>query len=142
MGMASVFYDVLNHIVIDSSINPNSTSERDCAAKHLSNANKNDQILYDRGHTTMAMAAQKRIEKKIQHQQLNYQINFAQAVSKMKHRIVYLIRQAHSDITLFIKRTILYISQTIEAVRDGRSVPRRLKNLKNGIHFPAYKNTL
>ena len=90
----------------------------------------------------MAMAAQKTIVKKTQHHQLTYQINFAQAVSKMKHRIVYLIRQAHSDITLFIKRTILYISQTIEAVRDGRSVPRRLKNLKNGIHFPSYKNTL
>ena len=90
----------------------------------------------------MAMAAQKTIGKKTQHHQLNYQINFAQAVSKMKHRIVYLIRQSHSDITLFIKRTILYISQTIEAIRDGRSVPRRLKNLKNGIHFPAYKNTL
>ena len=28
MGMASVFYDVLNKIVIDSSINPNGISER------------------------------------------------------------------------------------------------------------------
>jgi len=284
MGMASVFYDVLNHVAIDSSINPNGTSERDCAAKHLEHTSENDLILYDRGYNAfwlyalhikhnhafcmraktnqilavkefiksnkkeqvvtftptkssiktceekglpttpiklrlvrvdlanevevlitnlmdstafnsslfkslyhqrwgieenykrlkqwveienfsgksalsvkqdfyakmvamnltalMAMAAQKTIEKKTQHHQLTYQINFAQAVSKMKHRIVYLIQQAHSNITLFITRTIQYISQTIEAVRDGRSVPRRLKNLKNGIHFPAYKNTL
>ena len=28
MGMASVFYDVLNHIVIDSSVNPNNTYEK------------------------------------------------------------------------------------------------------------------
>lgn len=28
IGMASVFYDVLNHIIIDSSLNPNGTSEK------------------------------------------------------------------------------------------------------------------
>ncbi len=284
IGMASVFYDVLNHMVIDSTIRPNHTSEKQCASEHLKYADKNDLILYDRGYTgfwlyalhtkhkqafcmrtktnqcllvkdfiksnkkesivtyrpnkpsiktceekglsttpitlrlvrvdlpdgvevlvtnlmdsdqyntsvfkslyhlrwgieenykrlkqwveienfsgksalsvqqdfyakivasnltaLMAMAAQKTIEKKTQHHQLKYQINFAQAISKMKHRIVYLIQQVHSDITLFIKRTIQYISQTIEAVRDGRSAPRRLKNIKNNIHFPAYKSSL
>ena len=47
-----------------------------------------------------------------------------------------------NDKALVIQRTIRYISQTIEAVRDGRSAPRRLKNLKDDIHFPAYKNAL
>jgi hypothetical protein len=50
MGMASVFYDVLNKIVIDSSINPNSTSEKLSASQHLEHAGKNDLIIYDRGH--------------------------------------------------------------------------------------------
>jgi hypothetical protein len=33
-------------------------------------------------------------------------------------------------------------SKTIEAVRDGRSAPQRLKDIKNDIHFPAYKSSL
>ena len=50
MGMASVFYDLLNNIVIDSCIKPNNTSERSCAEKHLKFSNENDLIIYDRGY--------------------------------------------------------------------------------------------
>jgi len=57
MGMASVFYDVLNHIVIDSSVNPNNTSERQCAAEHCRYADKNDLIIYDRGYTAFWLYA-------------------------------------------------------------------------------------
>jgi len=51
MGMASVFYDVLNNIVIDSCIRPNNTSERYCAEKHLAYSTQKDLIIYDRGYT-------------------------------------------------------------------------------------------
>ncbi len=284
MGMASVFYDVLNHMVIDSTVKPNNTSEKRCAAEHLKHAGGNDLIIYDRGYPSfwlyalhtklkhafcmraktnqclivkafvksnkkesivtympnktsiktceekglpttaiklrlvrvnlpggvevlitnlmdaekydasvfkslyhlrwgieenykrlkqwveienfsgksalsvqqdfyakivasnltalMAMAAQKTITTKTKHRKLKYQINFAQAISKMKHRMICLILNAHSDIKLLIEKTIHYVSQTIEAVRDGRSAPRRLKNIKNDIHFPAYKSSL
>lgn len=284
MGMASVFYDVLNHLVIDSSINPKGTSENTCAEDHLEYAGDNDLIIYDRGYNAfwlyalhikhnhafcmrakankdlvvkafveshkkeavvtfepnkysintckqkglptspiklrlirveldnevevlitnlmdsdqypvglfkslyhlrwgveenykrlkqwveienfsgksalsvqqdfhakivatnltalMAMAAQKTITTNTKHHKLKYQINFAQALSKMKHRIVHLVLNAHDDIKLFIERTIRYVSKTIEAVREGRSTPRRLKNIKNDIHFPAYKSAL
>lgn len=284
MGMASVFYDVMNHMVIDSSVNPSNVSEHKCVAEHLEYAGKKDLIIYDRGYNAfwlyalhtkhnhafcmraktrknlaikefiesgekesiitfvpnkpsvqtckdknlpitpirlrlvrvdllseveviitnlldsskydaglfkslyhlrwgieenykrikqwaeienfsgksvlsvkqdfyakilamnitalMAMAAQKTITKKTKRLKLKYQINFAQAISKMKHRIVCLILQAHDDILSFINRTITYISQTIESVRDGRTTPRRLKNIKNDIHFPAYKSAL
>lgn len=284
MGMASIFYDVLNHMAIDSMVKPNNTSEKQGASEHLKHAGENDLILYDRGYpgfwlyalhtklkqafcmraktkqclivkdfiksnkkestvtyrpnktsiktceekglpTTpiklrlvrvdlpsgievlitnlmapdkydasvfkslyhlrwsieenykrlkqwveienfsgksalsvqqdfhakivatnltalMAMAAQKIITTKTKVLKLKYQINFAQAISKMKHKMVYLIVHAHSDIKLLIERTIRYISKTIEAVRDGRSAPRRLKNIKNDIHFPAYKSSL
>ena len=284
MGMASVFYDVLNDLAIDSSINPTGTSERACAEKHLDYAGENDLVIYDRGYNAfwlyalhikqnhafcmraktnqnlaikafvesnkkeavvtfepnkpsiktctekgipitpiklrvvrielgnevevlitnlmdsdqypvglfkslyhlrwgieenykrlkqwveienfsgksalsvqqdfyakivatnltalMAMAAEKTITAKTKHLKHQYQINFAQALSKMKHRIVRLILHAGDDIQLFIERTIDYVSKTIEAVREGRSTPRRLKNTKNGSHFSAYKRSL
>ena len=90
----------------------------------------------------MVMAAQKTITKKTKHLKLKYQVNFAQALSKMKHKMVYLIRHAHNGIKWLIEQTIYYVSHTIEAVRGGRSAPRRLKNIKNDIHFPAYKSSL
>jgi hypothetical protein len=65
----------------------------------------------------MAMAAQKTITTNTKHLKLKYQINFAQALSKMKHRIVRLVLYAHDDIKLFIQQTIHYVSKTIEAVR-------------------------
>ncbi len=284
MGMASVFYDVLNHMVIDSTIKPKHTSEKQCASEHLNYADKNDLILYDRGYTgfwlyalhtkhkrafcmrvktnqcllaksfiksnkkdsivtyrpnkssiktckekglstapvtlrfvrvdlsngvevlvtnlmdadkynasvfkslyhlrwgieenykrlkqwleienfsgksvlsvqqdfyakivasnltaLMAMAAQKTITEKTKHLKLKYQVNFAQALSKMKHKMVYLILHAHNDIKQLIQQTIRYVCHTVEAVRKGRSTPRRLKNIKNDIHFPAYKSSL
>jgi len=284
MGMASVFYDVLNHIVIDSSVNPNNTSEKKCAAEHLHYADKNDLILYDRGYAAfwlyalhikhnhvfcvrektrqnllvkafvksnkkeaivtlkpnkksirtckekglpitpitlrlvridllnevevlitnlidseqynvtvfkslyhlrwgieenykrlkqwveienfsgksalsvqqdfyakivatnltalMTMAAQKNTSSKTKYLKLSYQINFAQALSKMKHRIIYLVVHAHNNIKAFIERTLEYLCQTNESVRAGRVAPRRLKNLKNDIHYPAYKSAL
>jgi len=284
MGMASVFYDVLNHIVIDSCVKPNNTSEKKCAAEHLNYADKNDLIIYDRGYTAfwlyalhikhnhafcvrektnqslvvkafiksnkkeaivtlkpnktsvrtckekclpitpltlrlvrvdlpnevevlitnlmdtdkydvsifkalyhlrwgieenykrlkqwveienfsgksalsvqqdfyakivatnltalMAMAAQKTITSKTKQLQYRYQINFAQALSKMKHRIICLILHALDNSKLLIERTLHYLGQTTESVRAGRVAPRRIKNIKNDIHFPAYKSAL
>jgi len=284
IGMASVFYDALNHIVIDSSLNPNKTSERECVINHLSQAGNNDLIVYDRGYVAfwlyalhikhnhhfcmraktnqslivkdfikskkkeavvtfhpnkssidtckekglsikplklrlvrvdlpnevevlitnltdklkydvsvfkslyhmrwgveenykrlkqwtdienfsgkstlsvlqdfyakivstnltalMVMSSQKIVSKKTQHYKLKYQVNFAQAISKMKHHLVYLIRQVHKDIAFEIQQIVLYISQTIEAVRDGRSAPRNVKHTNNNLHFSAYKSAL
>ena len=90
----------------------------------------------------MAMSAKKITKKETRNLKLKYQINFAQALSKMKHRIIQLILQSSNDCLLLIHRTIRYISRTIEAVREGRSNPRKLKNIKNDIHFTAYKSAL
>jgi len=60
----------------------------------------------------------------------------------MKHRLVLMLRNSEDGIKEIIQQTVLYISQTVEAVRIGRSAPRRLKNIKNDIHFPAYKSAL
>jgi hypothetical protein len=50
MGMASVFYDVLNHLVIDSCIHPRLKSEKSCIDSHMAHASRNDLIIYDRGY--------------------------------------------------------------------------------------------
>lgn len=284
MGMASTFYDCLNNIIIDSSINPNNTPERECAIRHHAFASDKDLIIYDRGYTgfqffahhvqhnlsfcaraktrqdsiikeflasgkkeaivkytpnkpairsctennlpvtpitlrlvrielptevevlvtnlidkktykhqvfkwlyhmrwgieegykrlkqwielenfsgksalsvkqdfyakiiagnltsLMVLASQKKVRKRSKKLKLTYQVNFAQALSKMKHHIIYILRYSHEHIPCAIKRTIDYISQSVEAVREGRSAPRRLKNIKNDIHFSAYKNAL
>ncbi len=92
--------------------------------------------------TLMVMAAQKITLKATTHFNLKYKINFAQALSKMKHQIIQLTLLIGNDCLFLIHRTIKYISRTVEAVRDGRSNPRKLKNIKNNIHFTAYKSAL
>ncbi|NOQ35413.1 MAG: IS4 family transposase [Methylococcaceae bacterium] len=284
MGMASVFYDVLNHLVIDSCIHPSGYSERACVSDHMQHATQNDLVIYDRGYPAfwlyalhiqqknffcmraktgqslaikafvksnkreeiieikpnktsiqtcvdrglpteiiklrlvrvdlpnevevlitnlmgcevyeadvfkelyhlrwgieenykrlkqwveienfsgkstlsvqqdfyakivasnltalMEIAAQKIVDKRTDDLELDYQVNSAQALSKMKHQLVTFIVDAHKGILQRIERVIDYISVTIEAVRDGRSVPRVLKNIKNDIHFSSYKSSL
>ncbi len=90
----------------------------------------------------MARAAQHIVIAKHKNRQRIYQVNFAQAVSKMKHQLVCLILHADQDMRQRIEHIIAYISDTVEAVREGRSAPRRIKNIKNDIHFPAYKSAL
>jgi hypothetical protein len=54
MGMASVFYDVLNYLVIDSCIHPSGYSERACASEHMQHATQNDLVIYDRGNNIVS----------------------------------------------------------------------------------------
>ena len=284
MGMASVFYDVLNKLVIDSGIHPRNTSERECAEDHLAFSDENDLVLFDRGYVAfwlyayllnhnisfcmraktkqsllikefvasgkteaivtiepnkssiktceekglstqsitlrlvrvdlpsevevlvtnlmdeeqydcsifkglyhlrwgieenykrlkqwleienfsgkstlsvkqdfyakvvssnltalMEIQAQEMATKRTKYLRRMYQINHAQALSKMKHRIVTLLLTASGDMRRLIEQTAEYISKTIEVVKEGRSYPRRLKNIKNDVHFPAYKSAL
>jgi len=284
MGMISVFYDCLNNMAIDASINPNNTSERECAMRHHEFSTDHDLIIYDRGYagfmfymhhmqrnlsfcirakthrdnvvrdfisshkkeavvtynptkqaiksckekglpitpiklrlirvnlpnevevlitnlmdekkykhrdfkqlyhmrwgieenykrlkqwgeienfsgksalsvkqdfyakilasnltSLMVRASQKCVKKKSKKLILDYKVNFAQALSKMKHRLILLLRNMNNDLIQAIRKTMQYISQTTEAVREGRSFPRNLKNIKNDIHYPSYKNAL
>lgn len=49
-ALASTMYDVLNRVVIDSSLNKYSNYEVDLAIKHLPLTNDNDLLIYDRGY--------------------------------------------------------------------------------------------
>jgi len=57
MGLASLYFDVLNHLVIDASLNPVNASERACAARHLAHAQPNDLVIYDRGYNAFWLYA-------------------------------------------------------------------------------------
>ena len=284
MGMASVFYDVLNKIVIDSGIHPRLTSEKQCVEDHMRFSGENDLVLFDRGYVAfwlyayllqqnisfcmramtnqsllikdfvksgkkeaivtfepnkpsiktceekgltskpvtlrlvrvdlpnevevlvtnlmdneaydcsvfkslyhlrwgieenykrlkqwvevenfsgksalsvrqdfyakivasnltalLEIQAQEVVDKRTRNLRRSYQVNYAQALSKMKHRIILLITAESTKLTNLVKQSVDYISKTIEAVRPDRSYPRRLKNIKNNIHFPAYKCSL
>ena len=282
LALASVYYDVLNHISIDSSINPTTASERECAASHLHYAQPNDLSLLDRGYNAfwlynvyqakkqsfcmrakinrglqfkqfaesgkaqtmitiepnkrsieqcqekglptapltlrlirveldnnevevlitnlmdekvfpayefkalyhlrwgieenykrlkqwveienfsgksalsvkqdfyakvlttnltsiVANAAQKQVDKVTAHRKHDYQINFAQAISKMKNTIVELLIISSDHLQSRLKALIDYIACTIEPIRGGRSYDRPKSKMKNKLHFCNYK---
>jgi hypothetical protein len=57
MGLASVYYDVLNKLVIDAKLVETRESERYCAAEHLAVSSDTDLVLYDRGYNAFWMYA-------------------------------------------------------------------------------------
>jgi len=57
LALVSVYYDVLNHISIDSSINHTKASERACAAMHLNYAQPDDLSILDRGYNAFWLYA-------------------------------------------------------------------------------------
>lgn len=82
-------------------------------------------------------ASQAIVKKKTLSRKLQYQVNFAQALSKMKNNIIALLH--HADWQEHLVALIKYCSQTIEAVRKGRSFIRRKSKLKNQIKNLCYK---
>jgi hypothetical protein len=92
--------------------------------------------------TLMEIQAQEIVDKRVKNLKRHYQVNYAQALSKMKHRIVMMINAKGRQLSQLITEAVEYISKTVEAVREGRSYPRKLKNIKNNIHFSAYKSAL
>ena len=88
----------------------------------------------------LSIAAQKKSDKETQQRDFRYQINFARALSKMKHTIIKRVTQSGADLTALIRKSINYISKTIEPVREGRFAPGGCRILKNDIHSSAYKH--
>ena len=67
-----------------------------------------------------------------------YQINFAQALSKMKHTIVLLFTRPVEQVKLIITKLQKIFSQTVEQVRPERSFKRKHRVKLKKYHF-AYK---
>jgi hypothetical protein len=86
----------------------------------------------------VANTTKDKIEKLSDHRNFQYQINFAQALSKMKHTIVLLFtRPAEQVKLLFTKLQKIYF-QTVEQVRPGRKFERKHKVKLKKFHV-AYK---
>jgi len=58
MGLCSVYYDVLNNLVIDAALEPTRTSEKDILVYHLETAAAQDLVLLDRGYNAHWVYAQ------------------------------------------------------------------------------------
>ena len=86
-----------------------------------------------------ANAAQTQVDKTTAHRKLNYQVNFAQAVSKMKNTVLELLLISGSYLKSRLKAIVDYIACTIEPVRPERSYNRPKSKMKNKLHVCNYK---
>jgi hypothetical protein len=85
--------------------------------------------------TTMAVnAAQKQVDKSTRKRKLVYQVNFAQALSKMKNTVVELLHLTGKKLYTRLKALVQYIACTIEPIRPNRSY-KRIKRKPNKCGF-------
>lgn len=56
-ALASVLYDVLNHVALDALLMPAHSYEVDVAARHLAHTQETDLVTYDRGYCSFRMLA-------------------------------------------------------------------------------------
>ena len=85
--------------------------------------------------------AQMLVDKVTAHRKHAYQVNFAQAVSKMKNTVVELLVISSQYLQEKLKALVDYMACTIEPIRKGRSYSRPKSKMKNKLHFSAYKRS-
>ena len=86
----------------------------------------------------VANTTKDKIEKLSEHRNFQYQINFTQALSKMKHTIVLLFTRPAEQAKLLITKLQKIYFQTVEQVRPGRKFERKHKVKLKKFHV-AYK---
>ncbi len=86
-----------------------------------------------------ANAAQKQVDKTTAHRQYDYQVNFAQALSKMKDTVVELLMLSVQELLYRLEALIDHIACTIEPIRKGRSYCRSNSKSINRIYYYSYK---
>jgi len=89
----------------------------------------------------IANAAQVQVDKETAHRKHNYQVNFAQAVSKMKNKVVELVIISSHYLQETLKVLVEYMACTIEPIRKGRSYKRKKSKMKNKLHYSSYKRS-
>ncbi len=88
-----------------------------------------------------ATAAQVHVDKTTRNRRHSYQVNFAQAVSKMKNTLVELLMLSGHFLRKRLNALTDYMACTIEPIRKGRSYPRKKSKKKNNLHFSSYKRS-
>jgi hypothetical protein len=86
----------------------------------------------------MTFPARLNIEQKNQNKRYPYQLNFTQAVSKMKDTIVLLFNRPLDIVKNIISALHCLFVKTVEPVRPNRKFPRNHKIQKRGF-YPSYK---
>jgi hypothetical protein len=80
------------------------------------------------------------IRRKSENLEFVHQINFAQALSKMKNTIVLFFKRTMEEVRILVEKLRTIFIQTTESVRPGRKFPRRHR-VKQQRFFPEYKTT-
>jgi hypothetical protein len=89
---------------------------------------------------TVASTTKKEIIKKSEKFIFAHQINFAQALSKMKNTIVVLFNRSLEEVDILVEKLRTIFIQTTEAIRPNRKYPRRHR-VKQARFFYEYKTT-
>ena len=74
----------------------------------------------------VASAAQKQVDKATSHRQHDYQVNFAQALTKMKNTVAELLLLPFQELKCRLEALIDYMAYTVEPIRKGRSYSRAI----------------
>jgi hypothetical protein len=88
--------------------------------------------------TIIANTIKDDIKKLSERRIYDYQINFAQALSKMKNTIVLLFIRSSEHMQRIVTKLQTIFIQTTERVRPGRKYIRKLKSNRKKFHL-AYK---
>jgi hypothetical protein len=80
----------------------------------------------------VAWIAEPIIEETTKQRKHDYQLNFTQALSKMKHTVVSLLTACHPD--RLLKALVVLFTKTVEPIRPGRSVERKKSREKRKFH--------
>ncbi len=87
----------------------------------------------------VANASQKQADQTTAHRKYDYQVNFAQALSKMKNTLLELLWFSAQTLQSKLRALIDHIACTIEPIRKGRSYSRPKSKLKNRVFYCNYK---
>lgn len=93
-------------------------------------------ILSKNFSAVVASTTRKEIEKKGMRCKYPQQINFTQALSKMKNTIVSLFNRPFQLLEFIISKIQKIFIQTTESVRTGRKFPRNHKVKQKHFHYP------
>jgi hypothetical protein len=88
----------------------------------------------------IASIAREAIRRKSEPLKFKHQINFAQALSKMKNTIVLLFKRPIEEVRILVEKLRILFIRTTEPVRPGRKFPRRHR-VKQKRFFLEYKTT-
>ena len=142
LALASVYYDVLNHISIDSSINYTTASERECAASHLHYAQPNDLSLLDRGYNAFWLYSLYQADKLsfCMRAKINRGLQYKQFANSGKAQEIIILKPNNRSVEQCQEKGLPTADLTLRLIRvelDNHEVEVLITNLMDEDAFPA-----